>query len=260
MIKLKYFLILISLVACENHPKELDKIVSPIIHDSDLKTEIFIDTVKLDEKGSSLKQPSCCNGLLDIEFKFLHDSLCLFMQRAKSAKGEAKTYYELKFFCAFPNSFDQMFRLFGGFNSHEQEININCNTKSGAYIDRHILNDKIGFFNELQSIPRDEYFSKYFRICIGGEWHADDIQEGFGIAYRVIKEPEAALLSLKKFSDTEIESIFNFIFDSIHPNNDYDNNLFNELKSNFTIHDVRIDSLMTKAFTEVINSDKEHIH
>lgn len=151
-----------------------------------------------------------------------------------------------RFFQFFPNSFNEMEELFGFSDS------------TGMAPLYENGNKVILYFQNLDQIRMDDYIEKYIRINIGGTWQADNIQQGFGIYDQVIKHPDLAINSLLKFDDEEILSVFEFLFDGPHPDNDQNREKIQKLKQLFRGHSKLIE-LIEQAFKNVLTL-AEHSH
>lgn len=120
------------------------------------------------------------------------------------------------------------------------------------------MNNAIGFFSELKSIPYEEYYKKYININIGGNWQADNIQAAFGFQYRLLNDTKEACSVLSLYKDKEIKSVFRFLFDGPHPKNEHNSTLYNTLKPKIENQDKRLGRLLTEAYKELMAEDHRH--
>ena len=158
-----------------------------------------------------------------------------YHQALLKATGEEKLINELIFFKAFPNSFDQMQKLFG----------FDDKNGAGPLYDYEISNDMelkgvISTFSKLTSIDKKDYYTKYINICVNGNWKGDNIAEGFGLDNKLYRQTEDVIEVLKLRSEKEIRSVFRFLFDGPHPDNRMESfkTIYDKLKS--------VDSSMAK--------------
>lgn len=226
------------------------------------ETSIEIKTTKLEEKNKKVEiiENLDCP---DFDFNSVEqqaDSILVFMEKAKNSSSANRIIWEQKFFCAFPNSFKGMQAVFGYDDENGAAPLYSNESNTYSYTDQHIMSDVIGYFSELKSIPDSTYYEKYIRINIDGYWEADNINEAFGFYYRLIDHTESASKILAKFSDQEIRSVFHFIFDGPHPNNEYNEKIYKNLKSKIEGQSERLSKLLTESYKELITKDDENEH
>lgn len=247
----------IGLLACTSESSEKKQLKTWNERIEEHQSEIVVDS--LDKKVENEDHFSC------EEFDFPStqiqaDSLTSFMKKALKSDSINRIFWEKKFFCAFPSTFSEMEDLFGFDDETGAAPLYSTSGMKYEYLDRHIPHDIIGMFNELTSIPDDSYYGKYISICSNGKWQADNIQEGFGLRYRILDYPDAASLHIAKLNDEEIAGAFRFIFDGPHPDNDYNRNALQELESVFKSRSIRLNKILNQSFVEVMNSYDEHGH
>jgi hypothetical protein len=186
------------------------------------------------------------NAELDCSFKFKNskeqaDTLTKYFDKKQLAADE-------KFFCAFPNSFNEMQNIFG-FDDNKGAAPLYYNGEN-----------MIGYFANLNTISKEIYYDKYISICVDGVWEADNIREAFGLADKLTNDTEAACSSLSKRTDKEIKSVFHFIFDGPHPNNDDNKETYNRLFRKMTKQNERLSKLLTESYNKVMTEDDGHGH
>jgi hypothetical protein len=195
----------------------------------------------------TIANESTANMTLDCsEFKF------------KNAKQQADTlmkYFDKKqlgsdkkFFCAFPNSFKEMQDVFS----------FDDNKGAAPLYDYPSGENMIKYFANLNTISKEIYYDKYINICVDGVWKADNIREAFGFADRLTNDTEAACSSLSKRTDNQIKSVFHFIFDGPHPNNDLNKETYNRLLPKVTKQNERLGKLLTDSYRKVMSEDDGH--
>ncbi|MFD0933294.1 hypothetical protein ACFQ0R_11860 [Psychroflexus salinarum] len=249
---------LIILTSCGHSTK------SDNIKQTERRTESLasIETTKVDqktEKEESVENVECS----DIDFnsaKHQADSLLAFYNKATDSSLKNRIKWEEKFFCAFPNSFKEMQALFGYDDENGAAPLYSTENNTYSYTDQNIMSDVIGFFSELKSIPDSTYYEKYIRINIDGYWEADNINEAFGFYYRLMNDIESACRALGKFTDREIQSVFHFIFDGPHPENDYNEKLYKNLKPGIDSQNKRLSRLLTESYVKLMAEDDSHGH
>ena len=177
------------------------------------------------------------------------------MDKALKAKPEEKSKLERKFFCAFPNSYVSMDSLFG-FNKkagplyHSETPNhLQFYGNMSSYID---------FFSHLTSVPSEEYYKKYVSICIDGYWQADNIRVAFGFGLHLLNNSKPACEALSIRSDSEIKSVFRFIFDGPHPNHDTNKEFYQKLQPVVSEENERLSQLLTEAYQKLMSENHEH--
>jgi hypothetical protein len=178
------------------------------------------------------------------------DSLLLFLDKAKNSCSANKIKWEQKFFCAFPNSFKKMRAVFG----YDDEFG------AAPLYDHPVGENVIQYFSNLESISDAAYYDKYVRINIDGTWETDNIREAFYFANRLTTETENVCKVLSSFSDKEIKSVFQFIFDGPHPKNDYNDNLYKNLYPAIDSQDKRLSRLLTDSYKKIMAEDEGHEH
>jgi hypothetical protein len=154
-----------------------------------------IETTSLESQIKILSETQKPKELVCINYNFQlaqeqADSLTYFMNKANRSDSITKLIWEQKFFCAFPNSFSKMERLFGYDSKRETAPLYSTEKPSYKYMDERIYNNIIGFFNKLESIPSEIYYQKYININIDGNWQADNIREAFGFNFKLHSDTE----------------------------------------------------------------------
>ena len=207
------------------------------------------ETINIATKGTTLNYPSTPNKAFycsTFDFKNAKqqaDTLIKYFDKNQSDADE-------KYFCAFPNSFQEMQALFG-FDENKGAAPL--------YNDPYGKN-MIKYFANLNSISKEIYFDKYINICVDGVWEADNIREAFGFADKLTNDAEAACSSLSKRSDKEIKSIFHFIFDGPHPKNEYNKKKYNKLLPILTKQSKKLGDLLIESYKLAIAEDDGHGH
>lgn len=214
------------------------------------------DSAKIDKDNKSLNNSKIISEdfkCSEIGFKTVQeqaDSLTKFFHQANAVKQKERRLYDKKFFCAFPNSFNEMKILFG-FDRIDGE----------GLLYGYPLGEKIiMYFGNLSSIPKAVYYEKFINICVDGNWEADNIREAFGFHHRLINDTEAVCHSLEKRTDQEIKSVFRFIFDGPHPKNDSNREIYENLLSKMTNQNSRLSDLLTDSYNELMEKDDGHGH
>jgi hypothetical protein len=191
-----------------------------------------------------------CTGFDFSSAREQSDSLLVFMERATRLNSINRQKWEQMFFCAFPDSFENMQEVFG-FDIEEG---------AAPLYDHPTGTNVIQYFRHLESIPDSIYFDKYVKININGVWEADNIREAFNFGSRLSENTKNACMALSKFSDIEIKSVFRFIFDGPHPKNKYNENLYNKLKPKIDSQDKRLGRILGQAYDELMAENDRHGH
>lgn len=211
-----------------------------------MSTEKFVEGVPTSEmkKGEILT----CSAIKFSSIQAQADSLTSFFKMAQVTKNEGKELFDRKFFCAFPNSFEEMEALFG-FDEQKGEAPLYFGGDELIY-----------YFSNLTTIPKDEYYNKYININIGGNWQADNIREAFYLDERLRNDTRAVSKSLSKRTDEEIKSVFRFIFDGPHPKNDFNDQIYEDLLPKISRQNERLENLFTRAYRDLIEEHDGHGH
>ena len=183
------------------------------------------------------------------------DSIHQFAVKAMSGNTSNKNEWERKFFDAFPNSYAIMDSIFGYKDKPAPLYFSKIPRKVKSYVssDSHI-----GLFCQLKSIPADKYYNKYVNICIDGYWQADKIREAFGFGLHLYYNSKPTCKALSKKSDSEIKSVFRFIFDGPHPDNEQNKRFYKMLLPVVKAENERLSKLLTFSFNELIKENHEH--
>lgn len=176
------------------------------------------------------------------------DKLLKYYELAKTSDSPKNLEYGRNFFDAFPNSFNEMQELFG-YDDQKGAAPLYTNP-SGENI--------IQYFSKLNTIPKDKYYNKYINICINGIWEADNIREAFGIHNRMLNDTEAVCSILEKKSNQEIKSVFRFIFDGPHPQNEDNEKLFFQLQTIIESENKRLGSILIESYNQLMADDDGH--
>lgn len=135
----------------------------------------------------------------------LEQRVILLQERYKISDSSSNHVYDSIYFCAFPNSFAEMEYMFGYTESHHGALN----NDGQFYIDH---------FVEMKHPNEAEFYRKYIRLSVEGVWQGDHIRKAFGVAEVLLKNPEAICPYFNELSDAELRSVFRFMFDGPHPN------------------------------------------
>lgn len=200
----------------------------------------------IEEKSTSFE----CAGLEFNSAKEQADSLMAFLERAKNSDSTNGQKWEHNFFCAFPSSFEAMQAVFG------------FDDKKGAapLYEYPKGENVIRYFSQLRSIPDSMYYDKYVKINIEGVWEGDNIRKAFDFGSRLLDDTKNACNALSKFSDTEIKTVFRFIFDGPHPKNEYNENLYKKLQTKIDSHDKPLGRLLAQSYEKLMAEDDGHRH
>lgn len=118
-----------------------------------------------------------------------------------------KEKYEQEFFDEFPNTFDQLNKLYGYDSTTD---------KGPLYFEAE--NHIIKLFNNLKTINDTLYYKKIVLIAIGGTWDGDAINYfQNGLHAKVENDPGLIVYILKSMNAQDEESFWRFYFDEPHP-------------------------------------------
>ena len=186
--------------------------ISFILFFFNLSCKNFTETISLNQSEKIYQ--SLILDSIDIKAIKLKEN---YEQVINASKAE-KESLNLIFFNSFPSSFDEMNDLFGYNETREGPL----------YSDDLKI---IKYFSQLDLIDKEAYYNKYIDICINGKWEADNITRGFDIYKRILDDTNTICEVLAKKSDSELESIFRFVFDGPHPDNQFNHKLNNQFMS-----------------------------
>jgi len=166
----------------------------------------------------------------------------LYLLSTASSKEVSYNYRE-QFFKEFPNTFNQLLKLYG-YDNKNSKPNI-------LYYEapNHILK----LFNNLSEVNDTLYYRKIIQISIGGRWDADAVNYfQNGLRHRILDNPELAVYVLKHTPHDKVKSFWYFYFDGAHPKKE----IPEQLKRIRSI-DSEIYNLMIVAQDEVLKNSKE---
>ena len=177
--------------------------------------------------------------------------------RQLRADGKTNENNDKAYFCLFPSTFQEMEDLFGYSDGPGPLYDSKNLVKT--YDNKDVSHSPYIFlFSTLKNIPNEVYFKKYIEININGVWKADHIEGGFLIARPFLENTFNFSKVLKSYSDEDIHSVFTFIFDGPHPDDSENHALFKELRRALGPVDTRLESLLEKAFTELLANENHH--
>jgi hypothetical protein len=182
------------------------------------------------------------------------DSIVEFYEKAQKTDGEEKIELENKFFCSFPNSFSEMESIFS-WDSKLDKAGVLMDY-SGGKNDEFMSEPLIYYFSNLKSIDVEEYYDKYISICTNGYWQADNIREGFYIYKRFINDTENACREFLKKDEDVIYSVFKFIFDGPHPDNEDNKEILQTIYPLIKEESTRLANILMKSYDIVIKDNK----
>lgn len=90
-----------------------------------------------------------------------------------------------------------------------------------------------------------------------GFYGADDIREGFQIYKRFKTDTKAICNVLAKRNDDAIESVFRFVFDSSHPKNEFNKEIYDTIYPLVNKENKRLGNLL-KDSLETLIREKRH--
>lgn len=170
--------------------------------------------------------------------------------RMDEAESDEMPSLEQDFFCAFPDRFDTIQRFLGNMESVEGY---------SGYVGQR-FDDTLHRFTFLKTIPKDDYYRKFVRMSIGGNWEADQISNTFGFLGKLFHDIPNAGRVLAEFTDDEIRSVFRFAFDGPHPDHPEHHRKFDLLQKRLEPFDPRLSRLMSEAFLQLLAEDDGHGH
>ncbi|MEQ8683786.1 MAG: hypothetical protein RIE86_00775 [Imperialibacter sp.] len=108
---------------------------------------------------------------------------------------------EQDFFCAFPNTVNELTEVFG------------ADKKTGmlSYNGVHDQLKTIFFFYNLTTIDRSAYYKKYVDLCSDGEWYNRDDVDGFGLLLKLLTDPSNVVAELETRTDSDILNVFRLL-------------------------------------------------
>ncbi len=215
-------------------------------------------TEKLTEE-TSVEKPFACEEMEYASNQAQADSMMKYYENAKAADSASKLMWEHKLFCAFPNSFEGMEQLFAfDDESIGPPYKYDPEKEAAPLYHSDMINGIIPYFGQLSSIPSEAYYNKYIDININGNWQADNISDAFGFHKRLLNDTEAACAVLGLRPVDEVKSVFHFIFDGPHPDNDHNKAIYKELLPKVTAASERLGNLLAATYDEMLAEDHSH--
>ena len=205
-----------------------------------------------------------CSSQIDIDFSELSvtesrvDSINLYFEKLLKNDGKKKEL-EKVFFELLPNSHSEMsdaMYIDAVKKVQEREKN---KYKEGYVPKILIPNSWVKYLSKMDYYDKDAYYDKYFNICIGGEYGADYLRVGFEIYERFLSDTKIACEKLERLTDKQIESVFYFIFDETHPEQNEENiSLYKEMFLKIKSENIKLSELLEKTYKRIITEQKNH--
>ncbi|MDG5492388.1 hypothetical protein [Psychroserpens sp. SPM9] len=195
----------------------------------------------------------CDSSLITLDIKHI-ELLDNLIAKAQQAKRKEKIELERQFFCAMPNSNDSMLDLI-----YLDEVeNWKKRNKTGKLpATNSLIHRFISYFSKLESIDPNQYYNKYINICVDGFYGADYNRNGFQIYERLENDTKTICAVLLQRNETEIISVFRFIFDSSHPKNEFNQDIFDNIYPLIKAENKRLAYLFKKSLEDLIKQ-KHH--
>jgi hypothetical protein len=165
----------------------------------------------------------------------------------EKAKEKNSTKEINEFIEEFPNSFLEMEELFGFDSNGPAPL---YSHETGGQI--------IKYFSNLEPNNRKSYYNKYIDICINGKWDADNIRDAFGLFLRIKNDMNNICPILMERNDKELTSVFRFMFDGPHPNNEVNKKINNYIQIELPNKYERIKMLSNCAYESLIQEEHGH--
>ncbi len=105
---------------------------------------------------------------------------------------------EQDFFCAFPNTVNELAEIFG----------IDKQTGMLPFNGVHDRLKIIFFFYNLNKIDKAAYYKKYVDIYSGGEWCYSEHGDGLGLSLKLLADPLNVVAELERRTDSDLQNIF----------------------------------------------------
>ena len=166
-----------------------------------------------------------------------------YYEKALNCTGKERAKYERLFFEVFPSSFVEMQIIYGNDGDFEGVAPL------------YALEYHIDFFRSLEYVNKKRHYNKYIDICINGVWEGDSIEEGFGIDGKLYYDTKKMTSLLAKRTDAEIKSVFRFLFDGPHPNNELNKKVYNSLYPKIKQANPKVARLMKEAYEQLLSEE-----
>lgn len=202
--------------------------------------------VKSNTDASLSIETSDCSTSINYGINKKANLLNEYYNNLKNISEGEKQRLEYLFFCVFPSSYKEMDLLFG----------VDYNTGKGPLYDNGM--PIIEYFNQLTTVPKYIYYEKFINICVNGIWQADNMDGGFGFKQKLLNDTKECCKQLSKRTDEEIKSVFYYLFDEPHPNNQYSKKTYYKVEEAIAQEDERLLSLLQKAYNELISENHSH--
>lgn len=190
--------------------------------------------------------PTACPEFYFTSPQHQADSLMAIYEKRSKANHDIQETLDWAFFCAFPDTFAEMRKIFG----YDENLGA-----APLYTDGKKI---IDYFKTLTAIPKELYYDKYVGININGVWEADNIRDAFGLARHLESNTRELCQALLKRTDDEIKSVFRFIFDGPHPINQVNKDTYEKLFPLLSTESKELGRLFSEAYLEVLATHDGH--
>ncbi|MEQ9379115.1 MAG: hypothetical protein RIG68_28255 [Imperialibacter sp.] len=150
---------------------------------------------------------------------------------------------ELDFFCAFPNTINELAEVFGA----------DKQTGMLPYNGVHDQLKIIFFFYNLSTINKSAFYKKYVDVCSDGKWYNRDDVDGFGLLLKLLADPTNVAAELETRTDSEILNVFRLLLSC--SNEKGLNKKYTEINEVLATSSPALMALLYKAFNEIRTSE-----
>lgn len=194
----------------------------------------------------------CDSSLITLDIKHI-ELLDNLIEKAQKAKGKARIEFERQFFCAMPNSYESMLDLI----YVDEEESWKKYKKTGKHSQNdNLIHRFVTYYSKLQSIEPNQYYNKYINICVNGFYGADYNRNGFQIYERLETDTKTLCTVLLQRNEIEIKSVFRFIFDSSHPKNELNQEIFDNIYPLVNAENKRLGYLFKTSLEDLIKQKR----
>nr|WP_321225537.1 hypothetical protein [uncultured Psychroserpens sp.] len=194
----------------------------------------------------------CDSSLITLDIKHI-ELLDNLIEKAQNAKGKPRIEFERQFFCAMPNSYENMLDVL----YVDEDNNRKKYQETGELppID-NLIHRFVSYYSKLKSIEPNQYYNKYINICVDGYYGADYNRNGFQIYERLETDTKTLCTVLLQRNETEIKSVFRFIFDSSHPENELNQEIFDNIYPLVNAENERLGYLFKTSLEDLIKQKR----
>lgn len=182
------------------------------------------------------------------------ESLNSLLEQSKTAPPKDLKNIEQEFFCLMPDSFVDMMKLL---DLADQVRHEKAAATGKPPSPLYLAHPWVTFYSEIGSVNASQYYNKYIDMCIDGFFGADHLRNGFEIYKRLESHTKEFCDVLMTRTSEEVDSVFRFIFDCAHPENEFNKEIFDNTYPRLLDENPKL-AKQFKASLEQLIKEKRH--